>query len=233
MLRSNFRYAWRSLWRSKVFFLVAVLTLAVGIGANTALFSVVYAVLLHSLPFRDAGRVYEVNRFYRQGALSSSSQAGTEQWQSIPDIEDIEAQAHSFSGMAATQFAGVMTVTSSGRPVPRAVLAVRVTPIFFSVLGFEPIIGRGFTPAEAERQYPVVVLTHRFWMSQFAGDPAVIGHTLELNHLGYRIVGVLPPHLLVIDLDVRVLLPLSFDAVPPLLRVRRTYGVLGMLFAEN
>lgn len=227
MFGQDLRLAWRSLAKSKMFTAVAVLTLALGIGANTALFSVVYAVLLHSLPFADANRVFRVDRVYARGSIGASAvgMPPTLPWQSVPDVEDIEAQAHSFAGMAATSFGGVMTVTAPGA-TPLAVLAARATPNFLSVLGLAPVLGRGFSPEEAERQYPVVILTHGFWQSEFGGDPGAVGKMLRLNGEDYRILGVLPPHLLIFDAPVRVLMPLSFAALPAALRTQRSvHGV--------
>ncbi|HZT74349.1 MAG TPA: ABC transporter permease [Terriglobales bacterium] len=223
MFVQELRQAARSLGKSKGFTTVAVLTLALGIGANTALFSVVYAVLLHALPFQNASRVYRVDRVYENAEFAGGAPP-TIPWQSAADIQDIETQAHSFAAMAATRFEGVLTLNAPGA-APRAVLAVRATPNLFSVLGFAPLFGRGFTAAEAAHQAPVVVLSNRFWRSEFNADPAVVGRELRLNGETYRVIGVLPPHLLIFGAPVGALLPLSMAALPPQMRDRGVHSM--------
>jgi predicted permease len=181
-LFQDLRYAARSLLRSPGFTLVAVLTLALGIGANTAIFSVVNAVLLRPLPFPDAERVTHVG--WRWGGNSNSA---------VPPFYFAYIREHSrvFEGLATYQ--GMQAgLEEGGRHAE--VKGLRVSDDFFRVIGLQPALGRGFLPEEAAPNGPpVAVLSHEFWRNRLAGDPGLVGQVVRLNGKSHTVVGVLPP----------------------------------------
>jgi putative ABC transport system permease protein len=213
-LIQDVRSAIRMLTKTPGFTAVVVLTLALGIGANTAIFSVIEAVLLRSLPFGGAARVFRIERSYDRVSwhVALGSEHHSLPYLSYPDIEDIVAQAHSFEATAIVTFATDMTLTGSGEA--RNISAQEVSPSFFSVLDFQPQLGRAFTVHEADAQERVVVLTHELWQTQFGGNPDIVGQSIQLNHHGYRVVGILPPHLSLLLRNTDVLLPFSMQQVP-------------------
>ncbi|HLL75965.1 MAG TPA: ABC transporter permease [Pyrinomonadaceae bacterium] len=178
------RYAVRVFLKSPAFTAVALVALALGIGANTAIFSVVNAVLLRSLPYRDADRlavVWENNRA-RSRPRNVANPANYLEWQ---------AQARSFEGMAAFYDTRI-NLTGAGEPVeiPAQVAAGNL----FSVLGAEAALGRTFAAEDGEPgRDNVVVISHGFWQSQFGGAPDVLGKTVALNGQPVEIIGVMPP----------------------------------------
>jgi putative ABC transport system permease protein len=177
------RYAARSFLKSPGFTLVALIAIALGIGANTAIFSVVNAVLLRALPYRDAGRlvaVWEDNR-PRHRPHNVDSPANFVEWQQ---------QAQSFDGMAAFYDAR-LSLTGAGDPVE--IPAQVATANLFSVLGAEAELGRTFTPEEGEPGHDaVVVISHGFWLRRFGGARDVVGKTVALNGHNVTIIGVMP-----------------------------------------
>ncbi len=180
---NDLRYGFRQLLKHPGFTLVAVLTLALGIGANTAIFSVVHAVLLAPLPYRDANRIavlWETNPT-RGGQLNVVAPGNFIRWQE---------RATSFEHLAA--FADTRA-NLTGNQNPEEVIGQIVTADFFAVLGVEPILGRVFTAEEnAGPQSPAVVLTQELWARRFGSDPAVIGQTIQLNGKPRTVVGVMP-----------------------------------------
>ena len=195
----DLRYALRTLRKQPVFTSVAVLTLALGIGANTAIFSLVYRVLLRPLPYRDAERLVFV---------WNSEQNGGRMDVAIPDYLDRRADAPAIED--ATLFTTrAATLSTSGRPEQLATLAV--TPSFFSTLGRGVQLGRTFTPDEAvpgaNRR---VILTHATWRARFGGDPSVVGRSIRLNREAYEVVGVLPADFELPVPDVTLLTPFAF-----------------------
>ena len=177
------RYAARSLRKSPGFTLVAAMTLALGVGANTAIFSVVNAVMLRPLPFSNPGqlvRIWESNVERGWPTFATSH----------PNFLDWRAQAKSFQAMAAMDNIG-LTWTSGGEA--EVLLGMRVTATFLPTLQVTPILGRNFLDEEDRPRgnTRVVILGHGFWQRAFGGDPA-IGKTMTLNAQPYTIVGVLP-----------------------------------------
>ena len=175
----DLQYGLRMLLRSPGFALVALLSLALGIGANTAIFSVVHHVLLHPVPFPHPERLLVV----------FTSQAKHRSAVSVPDFEDWRAQNHVFEQMAAIQ-AGSANVT--GIEQPERVQLFAGTPNIFSVFGTQPEQGRGFVPEDTRDGGRVVVLAHSFWQRSFGGDKNVLNKTITLDGAKYTIVGVLP-----------------------------------------
>ncbi len=173
----------RQLRRSPGFTLVATLTLALGIGANTAIFSAVYAVLLKPLPFAHPGqlvRVFEANDRAGIGGEGCS----------YPEFQEWRRQNHVFSGMAAVQG---HELNLTGRGEPMVVKVGDVTADFFPVLGVPPLMGRAFLPADDdEGAAPVAVLSEGLWRSRFGGDPNLIGKAIDLDKRSFTVVGVMP-----------------------------------------
>ncbi len=182
----DLRYALRQLRKSPGFTLTAVLTLAIGIGATTAIFTLVYDVLLKPLPYTHPGqlvvmeeRVAEVRDIYPTLPVNANH---FEFWQH---------NSHSFQSMAVME-EGSMPLGVSGQPLQIDTLSA--TPGLFAVLDVSPELGRAFTPQEAEtgREH-VVVLMNNLWRQQFQSDPGILGKTISLNGLAYTVIGVMPP----------------------------------------
>ena len=183
-LLQDIRYGLRMLRKSPAFTVVALITLALGIGANTAIFSIVNAVLLRPLPFPDSDRL-----LYVTSAFSNQKDVTRPFANSYPDFFDWRAMAKSFTGIAS--YHGD-SVTLTGLDQPLHVNASMVSGDFFSVLGVQPMLGRGFTREEEKPGTRVVVLSHQLWESAFHGDRALIGHAITLDKQSYTIVGVMP-----------------------------------------
>jgi putative ABC transport system permease protein len=181
-LLQDLRYAVRTMLNKPGFTLIAVITLALGIGGSTAIFTVVDAALLRGLPYRSPDRLYHL--------FESTPQKEFAQREfSYPDFQDYQ-QNQVLEGLAAyTGGGGIM----SGRGEPERVFAPAVTANFFSVLGVEPVIGRTFQTGEDKPGAPrVTVLTYGMWQRRFGGDPGILGQSLTINGDPYTVVGVLP-----------------------------------------
>ncbi|HEY8256067.1 MAG TPA: ABC transporter permease [Gemmatimonadales bacterium] len=179
-LLQDLRYGLRSLAKAPGFTLVTLLTLALGIGANTAIFSVVNAVLLRALPYRNAGELVVVREVY--GGSEQGSVSG-------PNFLDWKKRNHSFAGMTTSRGLNLALV---GAGEPEEVVAAVTDADFFRVLGIDPILGRGFLPGEDQGQATVVVLSENLWRSRFGGDSTILGRTLSLSGQPYTVVGVAP-----------------------------------------
>ncbi len=199
----NLRYAFRGLRRQPLFTLVAVLTLAVGIGVNTAIFSLLYQVLLRPLPYADADRLVFVWNSYPSGGLPQASV-------SIPDYLDRRQDAPAIED--ATLFTQ-RSVSLAESGTPEQVRALRVTPSFFTTLGRAPMLGRAFADTDAATGADqFAILTYGLWNSRFAGDRALVGRDIRLDGMPYRVVGVLPADFELPARDIAVLVPFSFTA---------------------
>lgn len=191
-LRQDAVYGARTLRRSPLYTTIAVLTLAIGIGASTAIFSVVHAVLLKALPYREADRVVAIWNGYRQGGdVETTAIAPAE-------FADVMEQNRAFDEVAAI-FRGAANLTgacgSASACEPERATGYTVSPNLFSLLGASPLLGRVFTEAEgAQGAEPVVVLSHALWMRRFGGDTAVLGRTVNINGRLRTIIGVMPAH---------------------------------------
>lgn len=180
---NDLRYAVRTLRKSPGFTLVAVLTLALGIGANTAIFSVIDAVLLRPLPYAQPGRLVDVNHFYPS---LNNLRAGV----SVPGFRDYGARTDVFE-KSAVETGAAMNLTGAGEP--ERVNVTRVSGEFFTTLGVSAALGRALRPDEAQAGHnQVLVLTDGYWRRKFGGDSTVIGRTLRLNDMDYQVVGVMP-----------------------------------------
>ncbi len=182
----NLRHAVRLLAKSPGFTAVAVLTLALGIGANAAIFSVVYTALLRPLPYYQPERLITLG----EGRTQTRDTEAVNRNSSYPDFVDWQKTAKSFESLTAFSFD---TFTLAGNGEPKAVFATQVMPNFFSTLGVKPALGRAFVDGENVGDGPhVVMLTYGYWRSDFGGDPKAIGRTVTLDNKPATIVGVLP-----------------------------------------
>ena len=182
-LRQNVRFALRTLRRNRGFALVMVLTLALGTGANTAIFSVVESVLLKPLPYPHDEQLVEL---WSSGAIAGAPK--TRMSLSYQEVRDVGSLHDDFSGLAAftrTRY----NLTGLGEP--REVQADLTSPSLFEVLGVRPALGRGFTSSHLRE--PVVVLSHGLWLQLFGGDASAVGRVVNLDGQGYTVVGVMPP----------------------------------------
>lgn len=179
---NDLRYALRQLRKSPGFAALAICTLAIGIGASTAIYSIVDGVLLRSLPYQDPQRLVSV--------FESFPALGFDQAPfGAPDYTFVAGHNRSFSGIAAYRD---QDYELTGAGVPIRVDGERVSASMFSVLGVAPQLGRTFTQQEDTSGAPVVVLNHAFWRKQFASDPHIVGRTIDLDRQPYTVIGVMP-----------------------------------------
>jgi putative ABC transport system permease protein len=182
--RQDLRYAGRNLGRNPGFTAVAVLTLILGIGANSAIFSVVNGVLLRPLPYRESDRLVRL--------FTAFHGAGEDRYSvSQPEFMDYKGLTALFENTAAYTGAG-LTLTGDGEP--QRIRAMAITRDFFPVLGIAAARGRTFEGEDGRQGVePVVLVTHEFWQSRLGADPAVVGRSLTLNGVNRRVIGILPP----------------------------------------
>ena len=177
----DMRYAVRVLGRSPLFTTAAVLTLAIGIGANTAMSAVVYGVLIRPLPYADADRLYHL--------FQSHPRAGRTR---VTPLDFVDLHAHIRSLRTAAVVGNGFTFTGQGDP--ELAVGHLVSGEFFNILGVTPALGRTFGAAEeAAGTHDVIVLSHGFWQRRFAGDPNIIGRTITANNRSFTVVGVMKP----------------------------------------
>jgi putative ABC transport system permease protein len=179
----DIRYGIRALRRTPGFTMVAVLTLALGIGANTAIFSVVNTVLLKPLPYPNAERLVFV--WERNTAIGKDRDLAAP-----PNYQDWKAQNAVFDHLGAYRYGG-FSLTGSG--APESLTAVTMSSSLFRALGVEAALGRTFTDEEESKRERVVVLTHQLWQRRFGGDPSIVGKGVTLSDAGYTVIGVMPP----------------------------------------
>ena len=161
---------------------VAVLALALGIGLNATVFTLVNAVLIRGLPFKDSGQLY---------MLGAQRQNGNRGGVSPPDLKDWRGQSRSFAGLAA--FSGNGGNLSDDRSAPQQVRTAMLTANTFSLLGTQPILGRDFTPDDERRgAEPVTIIGYTLWKTRYAADPGIVGKSLRLNGQTSTIVGIMP-----------------------------------------
>jgi predicted permease len=182
-LRQDVAYALRLLRRSPGFTIVAALTIALGVGANSAIFSVVHGVLLQPLAYADADRLYRVRMVYPDGSAYSTLSA--------PDFMSLRAEIRVFDWLEAYT-SGAVTMLGAGEP--REVRVVSISDGLFRLLDLQPVLGRGFDGEEHEPgRNSVAVLDHAFWQRAFGGDRGIVGRRIIVGGAGYTIVGVLAP----------------------------------------
>ncbi len=197
------RHAFRLMWKTPAFTLVAVATLALGIGANTAIFSVVNAALMAPLPFPDADRLVAVWTTVRRQTVE---RRGT----SYPDYRDLRDRLQAFDAIAAWSNDSV-TLASSGDASARQIQAELVSPSYLQMLGAAPVGGRVFTSAEDDESgsHPVAVISYAFWQRHFGGSAAAVGSTVRLNDRPVTIVGILQRGFTGLSDDTEIWLPMG------------------------
>jgi len=174
-------FALRSLRQHPLFALTAVLTLAVGIGANSPMLNIIDQIVLRPLPFPAADRLVAIRTQLSRGDPAPLS---------APEFDDITSEARSFAavGAAIPHFSQVWT----GNGEPRTVWCAAVSPRFFETLGVRPFMGRVFTPAEIHLDGVYAIVSYNFWQTQLGGDPHVLGRTLDLGGATETVIGVMP-----------------------------------------
>ena len=221
-LFSDLRFSLRTLRRNKAFSAAAILVLALGIGANTAIFSVVNAVLLRPLPFDDPSRIMQVWH-----VPPAKSFPGLTRFAVSPaNYLDWKSQSSSFEQMAAY---GFRSFTVGGTEQPEDIQAGAVASDFFPLLRVRPLLGRTFTPAEdLPGQGRVVVLGYNFWRDHFASDPDVLGRSILLDGVTYSVVGVMPGTLQ-FPSWAKIWVPLAWTNEIRAVRGNHNYGVIARL----
>jgi len=198
----DLKYSLRSLWRDKGFAATVVVTFAVCIAANTALFAIVHGVILRPLPVADAKSILIMSNDYpNAGVAGSNNSASGDYYDRLRDMTAFESQAlfHDRN----------QTVELNGSP--QQMHAMLVTPSWFRLLRVFPLLGRAFTEEESEiGRDQVVVLSHGLWQQLYAGDKTVVSRTLRISGKPFTIVGVMPPNFNFIDPEVRLWIPLAF-----------------------
>jgi predicted permease len=200
-LWQDLRYGARMLWKKLGFTAVAVFTLALGIGANTAIFSMINSVLIESLPYPDSRqlvRIFETTPVYPRNSVSGGA------------FKDWREYSSKFAHLAIYER---IELNLTGTGMPERVTGLQASSEFLSVLGVTPILGRGFAAGEdaVGGNNRVMVLAHQFWQSRYGGDAGIIGKTVSLDQIPHTIIGVLPPRALLQD-DAMFLIPDVIDA---------------------
>jgi len=199
-LLADVRFAVRLLWRSPVFSLIAVITLALGIGSNTAIFSAVYDAILLPLPYQDPERVVMVWEDASFVSFPRNTPAPANYY-------DWKRMNHSFADMAATR-AQSANLTTDGPP--EQVLGRGVTANFFSVLGISPLLGRSFTEDEDRTGAPVAVISYGLWQRRYGGESSVIGKAIPMSGTTRTIIGVTPRRFVFRNREVDFWIPIHF-----------------------
>jgi predicted permease len=219
LLLQDVRYAVRLLFKRPLFATVAVVTLALGIGANTAIFSVVDAVLLAPLAYEEPDRLMMI------WAINSSSNAD-QQPASVPDYDDLKEQSQTFDEIAASRS---QAFNLTGGDEPERVGGARVSVNMFSALGARPVVGRDFLESEGlAGAEPVVILSHNLWQQRYGSDPAIVGRALNIDGKSYTVVGVLPKGIHYPAQDTNLYVPF-FPQPNEIVRGARFLRVIGRL----
>src|SRR2546428_1846816 len=200
----DLRYGARMLVKSPGFTLVAALTLALGIGANTAIFSVIEAVLLRPLPYQNSERLCMLWKSVPARNIEWD-------WTSYPTIRDWREQSRSFEDMAVILRPDGSEVILQSDAGHERVQGSKVSGNFFQMLGVRPLLGRTFSDDEARRGDDVVVLSYGFWQRRFGGDGAALGQSLKLDNRSVTVIGVMPPSFQFPDKNAQLWLLISAD----------------------
>lgn len=219
---TDLRYALRNVFKQPMFSAVVVLTLALGIGANTAIFTVVNAVVLRPLPFQDSERLT---------MIWTTKDANQEQPLSFSDYNDLKNQTKSFSAVGAASPLWSFTLTGAGEPEP--LQGMYVSANLFELLRVAPGRGRGFT-GEEDRVggTPVAIISHGLWERRYGGDQNIAGKTIMIGGNAATVVGVMPPDFQLLEPAAELWLPLSQNQFASSARQVRLLSVIGRL-ADN
>jgi len=215
----DIRYGFRLLRKSPGFAAIAILTLGLGIGANTAIFSTVDALLIRALPYSDSDRIVMVWEDAQEAGFPHNTPAPG-------SFTDWARLNRSFVAIAATR--GV-TANLTGSGVPEQVIGRAVTPQFFTVLGVNPIVGRVFTEAEDRSNVQVTIISYGLWQRRFGGQPAAVGSPVLLNGNRYEVVGVMPRNFVFRNRDVDYWIPMAFSPAAAAVRTSHYLNVVARL----
>ena len=214
----DLRYAMRMLWKRPGFTLIAALTLALGIGANTAIFSAVNTVLLKPLPFPESEQLIDLAETFKPDGYGTVS---------VPTFEDWKNQNNVFAGMSAYWFT---SFNLDRGDTPERLVGVNVSANYFDVLGVRPTLGRTFSSGEDVAGHEhVVVISNELWQRSFAADSSIINRTIRFNGQPYTVVGVMPREMSVLYSTVQVWSPLVFPESDRANRENHKYRVIGRL----
>jgi putative ABC transport system permease protein len=216
-LARDLRFAARTLRKSPAFAITSAVTLALAIGANTAMFSVLNAVLLRPLPYRAPE---QLAMLWGEDPTQNRREGRSALW----DVEQWRTQTQTFVDLAT--FDSVSTVLTGADGMMERVIGVSISPNLLGLLGVQPILGRSFTPEEAEQQQRLVLISHRFWLARFGGSRDAIGATLVVNGLPSQVVGVLPADFQISRLDADLWEPHTTQRA---VRGSQTWFVIGRL----
>jgi len=214
----DLRYAIRMMAKRPGFTIIAAVTLALGIGANTAIFSAVNAVLLKPLPFPESEQLLDLSETFKPDGYGSVS---------VPTLEDWKNQNTVFEGMSAYTFT---SFNLEGGDTPQRISGLRVGANYFDVLGVKPALGRTFFPGEdVAGRDQVVVLGDDLWRRSFGADPAIVNQTIPLNGQKYTVIGVMPREMSALYRTVQMWSPLVFSETDRRERGDHKYSVIGRL----
>ena len=217
-VRQDLKYGIRVLRRTPTFTSMAALTLALGIGATTAIFSLVYAVLLAPLPYPEPDRLVRIWETSPQGAVANPVSSG--------NAEDWRTGVGAFEAVGAHQWTSPVTVIDEGEPT--RINVARVRPSVFDVLGVSPTIGRALIHDDAATGN-TIVLAHAMWRERYGGDPGVLGRRVTLGENDYTVVGVMPAGFSFPDEGVDLWLPRTDATFDPAERTSHNYQVIARL----
>src|SRR5215213_3245559 len=216
-LWQDFRFSLRSLLKRPGFTAIALLSLGLGIGANTAIFSLVNAVILQPLPYQDPDRLISV---YGSRNRSTRGSVGP------TDFLDYRSQNKTFEQFAASA-SMILPMNLTGSGEPERLSASAITGNYFDTFGVRPALGRGFSLGnEKTGQDHVTVLSYAFWQTRFGGDPNIVNKTIILDGKAYEVLGVMPAEV-VLPQDVQLWVPLNFDENPEM-KMRNARFLLGI-----
>jgi putative ABC transport system permease protein len=217
-LLQDLRYGLRMLRKNSAFTLVAVLTLALGIGANTAIFSVINAVILRPLPFASPDRLVWLNGKFPMGDLAAVSP---------PDFREYRVANRTFEKFAALGFGGNPSNLAGDKP--EQVLKSIASAEFFGTLGLQPLLGRDFVLADEDVQLPqVAILGNGIWKRDFGGDPRIVGRTIRLDGQDLTVIGILPTDVPLLS-EAEIWLPMPMRAAGMNMRLAHFLKVIGRL----
>src|SRR5919108_1630427 len=195
--RQDLRYAARTLRKNRAFTTAAAATLALAIGTNTAMFSVLNAVLLRPLPYRSPDQLVML---WTEDPTQNLREGRSALW----DVEQWRSQSQSFADMGT--FDAVST-TLTGADGAEQIVGAAISPNLLSLLGVQPVQGRSWSIEEAEQRHRLVLISHRFWQARFGGSDDAVGATIVLDGLPFQIIGVLPAGFRIASLDADVWRP--------------------------
>jgi len=221
-VRQDVRAALRGFLRAPGFLLAAVITLALGIGANTAIFSVVYAVLLKPPAYSQPERLVAIN--------SSAGDSNHKYSNRMADYLDWRARVKALKDSALFRRGEIQSLTGAGSAEPESVRVCSITPNLFGVLGVQPALGRSFQDDEAQAgRNLVVILSHAFWKNRMGGRKEVVGEKIQLNAQAFEVVGVMPAGFDVPDLQTEIWVPLVVSPAEVRARIMHRYLGYGRL----